>query len=43
LYRNRSEFERDMGDRAFDRIAHACEWIVFDGPAYRAEVERSPV
>ena len=32
-----------MGVRAFDRIQHACEWIVFDGPAYRPEVERGRV
>ncbi|MFC6617972.1 ATP-binding protein [Deinococcus radiophilus] len=32
-----------MGVRAFDRIQHACEWIIFDGPTYRAEVERSRV
>lgn len=35
--------ETAMGDRAFDRIQHACEWIVFDGPAYRAEVEHARV
>lgn len=35
--------EAAMGDRAFDRIQHACEWIVFDGPSYRAEVEHARV
>ena len=39
----KKELEAAMGDRAFDRIQHACEWIVFDGPAYRAEVEHQRV
>ena len=39
----RQQLEAAMGDRAFDRIQHACEWIVFDGPAYRAEVEQARV
>lgn len=40
---NRVQLEQAMGERAFDRIQHACEWIVFDGPAMRAEVEGSRV
>lgn len=40
---SRRELETAMGDRAFDRIQHACEWVVFDGPAYRAEVEAARV
>ena len=40
---SRRELEAAMGDRAFDRIQHACEWVVFDGPAYRAEVEAARV
>lgn len=41
--RTRAQLEQDMGDRAFDRDAHACKWLVFDGPTYRAEVEQSRV
>lgn len=37
------ELETAMGDRAFDRIQHACEWVVFDGPQYRAEVKSARV
>lgn len=37
----RSELEAAMGLRAFDRIQHACEWVVFNGPSERAEVERT--
>lgn len=32
-----------LGLRAFDRIQHACDWLMFNGPAYRAEIERSRV
>ena len=39
----RHQLEAAMGERAFDRIQHACEWIVFDGPSYRAEVEHARV
>lgn len=35
----RRELEVAMGERAFDRIQHACEWVLFDGPSERAEVE----
>ncbi|SEI68252.1 DNA replication protein DnaC [Deinococcus reticulitermitis] len=40
---SRSELQDAMGERAFDRIEHACQWIVFNGPSYRAEVERRRV
>ena len=40
---SKKELEAAMGDRAFDRIQHACEWVVFDGPEYRAEVESTRV
>ena len=40
---SKSELQKAMGERAFDRIEHACAWIVFDGPSYRAEVERGRV
>lgn len=39
----RKDLEAAMGDRAFDRIQHACGWVVFDGPQYRAEVENARV
>jgi DNA replication protein DnaC len=37
----RTQLEAAMGERAFDRIQHACEWVVFDGPSERGEAERS--
>lgn len=40
---SRSELQQAMGERAFDRIEHACQWIVFNGPSERAEVERARV
>lgn len=39
----RRELEVALGERAFDRIQHACEWILFDGPSERAEVESGRV
>lgn len=35
----RAQLEEVMGERAFDRIQHACEWILFNGPAMRPQVE----
>lgn len=32
-----------LGERAFDRIQHACDWIMFDGPSYRAATESKRV
>lgn len=40
---SKSELQAAMGERAFDRIEHACAWVVFNGPSERAEVERSRV
>lgn len=40
---SRSELQAAMGERAFDRIEHACAWVVFNGPSERAEVERNRV
>ena len=39
----RAELEAALGEWAFDRIQHACQWMVFDGPSERAEVEASRV
>ena len=40
---SKSELQAAMGERAFDRIEHACAWIVFNGPSERAKVERARV